>query len=333
MFVERSLSMTVTCAIVAICGFVAGCGGGAGASVTTPASLPPSVERDILPASTDTQIDTAKEAHVTLNPSPNLPPANKLFVFLPGTSGIPTYYRLIVRSGAAHGFHSIGLNYPNDEAVGVTCLTEDTSCFWDVRREVITGADHSNLVSVNVANSITNRIAKLVTYLDANHPDEGWGQFVNGGTPVWSKIVIAGHSQGGGHAGVMTRLFNLSRAVYFSSPPDWSSRANAPASWTTFPSLTPTAAQFGFGNVDDTLVAYPKLTAIWQAMGLTALGAAVSVDKNTTYSGSHLLITSVPGSGNIISPTHGSTVLDTATPKDANGNPVFDSAWAYLCFQ
>ncbi len=37
--------------------------------------------------------------------------------------------------------------------------------------------------------------------------------------------------------------------------------------------------------------------------------------------------------GPAASPYHGVTVMDNVTPLDANGQPVFDSIWGYLCFQ
>lgn len=334
---NRRLAILAISTTLALTALLAGCGGGGGSAAAVapppPPAQPTSVERDISPVAADPQVSTALEAHVAINPSASVSATNKLFVFLPGTTGIPDYYRLILRSGASRGFHALGLNYPNSEAVGVICLAEDTSCFWDVRREVITGVDHSNLVNVDSANSIATRVAKAVAYLNTNYPNEGWGQYVSGGTPVWSKIIVAGHSQGGGHAGVMTKLYSLSRAVYFSSPPDWSVRANAPASWTTMSNVTPTSSQYAFGNVNDTLVQYSELSVIWQSMGLPALGAAVSVDATTSYGGTHLLTTAVPGTGNSTSPTHGSTVRDEPTPKNSSGAPIFDPVWAYLCFQ
>ena len=275
----------------------------------------------------------ATETNVAINPSASVTAKDKLFIFLPGTSGVPDYYRLIVRSGAAKGFHALGLNYPNAEAVGVTCLAHDTSCFYDVRREIITGTDRGPLVSVNSANSIVTRIVKLVTYLNTTYPNEGWGQYVSGGAPVWSKIVVGGHSQGGGHAGVMAKLYPMARACYFSSPPDYSVTADAPASWVTMPNVTPASRQYGFGNINDTLVPYDKMLPIWQGLGLGAFGVPVSVDSNGSYNGSHMLTTAVPGNGGQMSPTHGSTALDLATPLTASGIPVFDSVWTYACFQ
>ncbi len=57
----------------------------------------------------------------------------------------------------------------------------DRDCHEKVRRETLTGDDHSSLISVNRPNSIENRLIKLLQYLDANYPQEGWGSFLDAG--------------------------------------------------------------------------------------------------------------------------------------------------------
>ena len=61
---------------------------------------------------------------------------------------------------------------------------------------------------------------------------QGWGQFLLADNTVdWRKVVLAGHSQGGGHVGVLAKSVSLNRAVYFSSPEDWYDTTDTPASW------------------------------------------------------------------------------------------------------
>ena len=76
--------------------------------------------------------------------------------------------RLILRSGSSRGFHTLGLNYPDSEAVGFTCAASaDPDCFWNVRREVITGSNFSTDVAVAVPDSIETRLTKAIAYLNA----------------------------------------------------------------------------------------------------------------------------------------------------------------------
>lgn len=316
---------------------VAACGGG-GSDATEPAPLarPASVERDLLPATIDPAITTSTEPHVAINPSATMVPVNKLFVFLPGTSAVPSLYRQVLRSGARRGFHTLGLNYPNATSVGSLCAASADSCFWDVRREVITGVDYSGLVSVGPADSIVTRLTKAIGYLQQHYPAEGWGQFLANGQVDWSKVIVAGHSQGGGHAGVMAKLYAMNRAVYFASPADWGTFSNAPASWMSLPNLTPASRQFGIVHVQDPLVPYSKLSVIWPTLGMAAFGPAVSVDSTAApFGGSHMLTTNLtPNEAPLsASPFHGATVLDAVTPLDASGVPVLDPVWGYLAFQ
>jgi hypothetical protein len=290
---------------------------------------------NLLPAVINPAVTTSFETHVAINPSPSVTAANKLIVFLPGTGAVPTSYELILQSGAAKGFHALGLNYPNPTAVGIICDTNltDPNCFWNVRREVITGVDYSADISITPADSIASRLAGALAYLQQNFPAQGWGQYLlANGTVDWSKVIASGHSQGGGHAGVMTKLYSMHRACYFDSPADYLS--NSPAAWESYSNVTPASEQYGFTHLDDTLVPYTKLAPIWQTMGLGAFGAAVSVDANTAqFNNSHILTTAVtPPGGPGPTSVHSTTIADFFTPTTGTGTPLFDPVWAYLCF-
>lgn len=125
---------------------LAGCGSGSDAPAPTPAPTPPpaSVERDVAPAATDAAITTDLETHFTINPSPASAARGRLFVFFPGTGATPANYRLIVRTAATRGLHSIGLNYPNSLAVASLCNgSADPDCHAKVRNETLLGQDTS----------------------------------------------------------------------------------------------------------------------------------------------------------------------------------------------
>ena len=69
--------------------------------------------------------------------------------------------------------------------------------------------------------SIENRTVKLLRYLEQKHPDDEWGQFLQGDQLAWNKIVIGGMSQGGGHALIATRHL-VARVLCFGGPKDYS---------------------------------------------------------------------------------------------------------------
>jgi hypothetical protein len=311
-------------------------------------SQPPSVERQIYATMTDTAITAApgngEAPHVVINPSPVVSPQGELVVFLPGTQGRPTQYTYILRTAADLGFHAIGLNYPNQTAMGSLCRTSNNAdCYWTARNEVIFGdrVPVDGQTDISPADSIVNRLSKLLVWMDQQHPDEGWGQFLLVDDTVdWSKVVLVGHSQGGGYVGVMAKTVVLDRAVYFSSPDDWNALTDAPANWTLIkPNVTPADRQYGFGSDADTLVPNAHAFAHWNNLGLAkpASGPVLVDNGAASFSGSHQLYTSLPHNPASTALTaalkyHGITVVDTSTPLDANGTPLFatNGVWAYL---
>ena len=320
-------------------------------TVSAPA-LAPSIERQILATATDSAITAAPASgevpHLAINPSPTVVPAGRLFVFLPGTQGQPSHYTQIVRAAAARGLHAIGLNYPNQTTMAALCqfsLLPD--CYWNARNAVVFGGGTpvSGQVAVTPADSIANRLARLIGWLSRQHPAEGWSAFLLAdGSVDWGKVVLAGHSQGGGHAGVLAKTVVLGRAVYFSSPEDWNELTDRPATWTSArPNTTPASRQYGFGADGDTLVPNAHAFAHWDGLGLPRpTTGAVLVDGSTSLSstGTRQLRTALPpnpASAATIPALryHGVTVVDTSTPRDAEGRPVFDvqGVWDYLCFQ
>lgn len=316
-------------------------------TVTSPASS----ERQINATTTDSSITavptTGETPHITINPSPSVAPKGKLLVFLPGTQGRPGQYTYILRAGASRGFHSIGLNYPNQIAMGALCqVSSDPECYWSARNVIIfgTGTPVAGQSPISKADSIVNRLEKLLSWMQTSYPVEGWGQFVlANGSVDWSKVILAGHSQGGGHVGVLAKSVALSRAVYFSSPEDWYENTDTPASWPrTRANVTPADQQYGFGSDDDTLVPNAHAFIHWNNLGLPKPATGpVSIDGTSTpFTNSRQLRTKQtfnPASTAITLALkyHGVTVVDTSTPLDTGGKPLFDTngVWAYLCFE
>lgn len=295
-----------------------------------------------------TAVPASGEApHAAINPSPSVAARGKLLVFLPGTQGRPSQYTYILRAGASRGFHALGINYPNQTAMGTLCqFSTDPDCYWTARNEVVfgNGTPVSGQGAVTKADSLVNRLNKLLVWLSTNQSNEGWGQFLLADKTVdWSKVVLAGHSQGGGHVGVLAKTVALGRAVYFSSPEDWNELTDRPARWTAArPNITPSALQYGFGSDFDTLVPNAHAFAHWDALGVARPGTGpVLVDGSAaSFLNSRQLRTALsynPASTALTLALrhHGTTVVDTSTPLEASGKPLFDAngVWEYLCFQ
>jgi hypothetical protein len=289
----------------------------------------------IPPRDTDPQIDTDLQSHyAALNKS--VPSKNQLFLFFPGTGGTPFFQQQLNNAAAELGFHVIGLNYPNDQAVnGDLCVgaSADLDCYAKVRLEIKDGVDRTPLISITRANSIENRLIKLLVYLRAQFPDDGWGQYLtNEDTIKWSSIVVSGHSQGAGHAGIIGRYHFVARVVMFAGM-DYSGREMKPANWIAVPASTPNATPeerfYGFSHQRDEAVNFVILSAqVWPAYGMNAFGPVVNVESAAPpYGNTHSL------TSNLDTPTdnyHGSVAVDRNLALQADGIPVYKPVWEYL---
>jgi hypothetical protein len=255
---------------------------------------------------------------------------NKLFVFLPGTSGAPGFYQLILKQAAAAGFHTIGLMYPNASDMYIaSSASPDNTQFSRCRLEILTGTDATNGVNVDVDNCINTRLVKLLQYLQQQYPAQNWQQFLSGSNPDWSKITVAGHSQGGGHAFYISKLQTVDRAISFSSI-DWNSLLARSAAWVSQPGATPATKLYSFVSPADQLFAYANVQTQWADMGLT--GPVVNSDNTSApYANSRTLITTATPAFNAFVPDHNITCLDLYVPKlGTDPAPAFINVWNYL---
>lgn len=288
----------------------------------------------VLPEETDARIDTDLEAHyVAYNPS--VASRNQLFLFLPGTGAVPRFYQEISNLAADIGYHVVNLNYPNSQAVGILCggLNTDLDCYGKVRLEVIDGTDRTQLVNVNRSNSIENRLIRLLLYLHARSPGDGWGQYLNADNTLnWTVFVVGGHSQGGGHAGLLGRYHRVSRVIMLAAM-DFSTRANALANWIALPATTPNATPadrfFGFAHQRDEMINYTILsTRAWPAYGISSYGGIVNVDQaSPSYNNSHSLNSNLEIPGDFF---HSAIVADPRLVRRPDGVPIYRPVWEYL---
>ena len=80
--------------------------------------------------------------------------------------------------------------------------------------ELLEGDGDSPSVNVDRANSIENRLNKLLQYLAANYSEDGWAQFLDtNGEPKWSETVLVGSSLGAGQAAIIAQEHEVYRAA------------------------------------------------------------------------------------------------------------------------
>jgi hypothetical protein len=287
----------------------------------------------VAPQTTDPQIDRNLQNHyIAINPGAAA--KNQLFLFFPGTGGTPFNQQEINNTAADLGFHAIGLNYPNDEAVNELCggANVDLDCYARLRLEVKDGIDRTNLVNVTRPNSIENRLIKLLIYLRTERPQENWRQYlIDDSTINWTRVVVSGHSQGGGHAGIIARFHPVARAVMFAAMDFNGATGGAPANWIAQPNTTPNASTadkfWGFSHRRDERVNFLLLAnSVWTAYGMPPFGALVNVDNSSPpFNNTHSLTSNIECEN-----FHGCVAVDARLVRDQNGVPIYKPVWQYL---
>ena len=250
-----------------------------------------------------------------------------LLVFLPATGARPRDYRAFLGTATSLGFHVLGLDYWNrGMSVARTCGT-DSSCYTAVQRNRFDGSRPGEYSSVSPSGSVLARLIDSLDYLHRSDPRGGWGRYLDDGAPRWNRIVLAGHSQGGGEAAFIANHRTLHGVLMFSSPVD--TDGEAAASWLYRPSDTPASRMYGFGSAHD--VYADRITGTWSRMGLstTAIARAglTGARPADVRGASHQIVTSLDLGTPLHS--HGRTVKDS-TPRTADGEPVFRPIWRWM---
>src|SRR3954468_10449345 len=164
----------------------------------------------------DAGIDPSRGSnHVWLAADPSRR-VGKLLVFMGGggATNLPQDWSEIGSEAGRLGYHAIVLAYANEAPVSalppVGCGNNveppdsPPNCAYNARREIVDGKGESTVVAVDRANSIENRLTKLLLYLALTYPGEGWSRFVDTSgaepAPMWSQTVVGGQSLGAAQA-------------------------------------------------------------------------------------------------------------------------------------
>ncbi|WP_425269828.1 BPSS1187 family protein [Leptospira perdikensis] len=253
----------------------------------------------IQPSQTSTAITSYNNPHQVYPPQSNVSRKNILSVFYPGTGSSPCEIGAILQQGASRGYHIIGLSYPNGEAVNSLCnqgdARFDTNCFENLRNEVVTGADVSPYVSVDVNNSIEGRLLALLQYLVSSRPGEGWEQFFAGNNINWNLIYVGGHSQGSGHAAYHGKRRAVARVSIYSGVSDYSLQYSSLPSWLASAQTAPAGSYYGLIHENDTVANFSgntnQVTDAWLNQ-FSMTGTLTNTSVGAPYANSHRLVTS-----------------------------------------
>lgn len=285
----------------------------------------------VLPSDTDPSIHQFDVPH-TIYYDPAVTQRNELLVFLPGTNGRTAGINGFCSTAAELGYQVVNLMYPDDTAAATVAYDPDPDAFLDFRLAIIEGSPNSKHIYVDRANSIENRLIKLLQYLDGKQPEGHWGKYLTSdGNLDWPHIAVSGLSQGAGHAALIAIRHQVARAVLFGGPKDYSRVTYKPAAWYT-PPATPLNLIFTFNHERDRQACvFKEQLEICHTMGLDQFGPPVDVDTAMPpFGNSHVLYTNYPMTPPTSVRFHTSVVADASTPKAPDGSAVFQPVWVYM---
>lgn len=251
----------------------------------------------------------------------------RLFLCLPGTGGTAAQYQAVTNLSAILGYDAIALVYDNWPSVnGLTTNDPDPELPEKIRRERLFGEPQTELIDVDEANSVVNRVEALLAFLVAVYPEERWGRYLDADGGInWSRVVVAGHSQGAGHAAYLSKQFRLGGVMMLAGPGDFV-QDFGPAPWLELPAETSPSRLFALTHLQDP--GTPSFFTTQTILGLAAFGAIQNVDGLPFFAiTSHMLTSTVdPGHNNF----HSAVAVDEFLPLNPTGQPVYLTAWASM---
>jgi dienelactone hydrolase len=269
----------------------------------------------VTPSDTDPAIRRFNQPHYIVFDSSRARSAD-LLVFMTGTGGNPDAVSDFLKVAAGQGYRVIALAYNDVPSVVAICTQDpDPGCSAKVRQKRIFGDNITDLIDDSPAESIVNRLVKLLVKLDHDHPSDGWSQYLVADTPRWERIVVSGHSQGAGMAAYIAQRNRVARVVLFSSPWDFYGRNRQIAPWVLDgPRATPSDLWFGAYHEKENTASLIRRE--YEALRIPA--AHVRVFR---LEPAHLMGPN---------PYHVSMVGNRVTPRDGVGAPAYAEAWRFL---
>ncbi|MDP3231417.1 MAG: hypothetical protein Q8N26_01485 [Myxococcales bacterium] len=215
-----------------------------------------------------------------LRPSANA--RGQLLLFFNGSGGSPragtgtsagSWYGV----ARAQGLHVLAPSYVSGSTVGGLCGGLD-ACFEPTRATILTGdfvtGAADSLSDMTFDEAAFDRIAAALLTLSDSDRDGRWGDFLDRtklpdaeAAIRWDKVIVSGHSQGGGHAALIGKRQSVARVVMLASPCD--SAGGTVATWLSSPSgykTDPSTTFFGLASMGDTTC--PRAHDAWQALGM-----------------------------------------------------------------
>ena len=268
---------------------------------------------NVSPAQTDPAVTNVHGDHMVLLDA-GVKPLNKLLLMIVGTGAAAKEFLPFDSVAARMGYRVISIDYRNTVITTVCSNSEDSSCFYNFRQEIVFGEPVSPLVEVDSANSIYHRVFALLRYLAKKYPQQNWQQYLRGNSIAWQHVTVAGHSQGAGHAAYLGKKFAVDRVLIFAGPQDYMVHFNRPAGWLSKKGSTSSSRYFAFLHRNDPFDFNKQLADCVQLMQTANTATVTAIPGEVIRQHPHILVTDI----------------ETANPHGSMMQPAFIKAWAYL---
>ena len=246
-----------------------------------------------------------------------------MLLFLPATGAVPRDYRAFLDTASSLGYHVLALDYWNiGLSVARTCGS-NAHCYGEVQANRFDGSDPGRYSSVAPADSILARLTHALRVLRDRDPSGGWDRYLSGDRVLWNRIVLAGHSQGGGESAYIAHRHRVQGVLMFASPV--ATDGTVVASWMPDRGATPMSRYYGFDDVHD--VYFGRIQGSWAALGVGGAEPPVRIGATLPIGGGHRILSDIelgtPGQA------HGRVVADDG-PRTSAGVPVFQGVWRWM---
>lgn len=283
-----------------------------------PSSFPEGKLYSVLPSEADPSIKRFDKPNLVLVKK-GLPADANLLVFFPGTGSEPNASWPFLVAGANAGYRVIGLMYDNGVSDPQTCGPQaDPACSDRFREKRIFGDANSKDIDDLPNESVDSRLRTLLHYLAQKYPDEHWRRYLKSALPDWSRIAVAGHSQGGGVAAYIGKNRKVLRVINLSGAWDRSEVNKEWAPWITSVPATP---------LDRWYCAYHQKESRAEAMKAAYAVMKIPPDHIRVLTLEPNPANKMPAGADVY---HVSMSATSVTPLNPDGTPAYSADWAFL---
>jgi hypothetical protein len=252
--------------------------------------------------------------NVALRSTPDAP----LLLFLPATRAVPKDYGEFLNAAGGIGYHVLALDYWNrGRSVAQTCA-RDARCYSDLQANRFDGSHPTRYSAITPRDSIVSRLRHALRTLGGRDPMGGWTRFLSGDRIRWNRVVLAGHSQGGGESAFIAHGHRVQGVLMFGSPVETDD--GVAAAWMSRPGVTPVSRYYAFDSHADMYAG--RIAGSWRALGLPGVPMTIG-DRAPKKLGHQLLTDRVLGDPR---QSHSLFITDLG-PRGERNRPLFRDVW------